>query len=109
NTNASVGWADTDDWNLFISQPCQAILEVMTAMRNEGKKTPYMVFWSSVSDDKGWSVMDKTYADFYANEAYKDCFVYWEGKPLALSTATIANPPPAFAVRKMWRLNQQPT
>ncbi len=108
NTNASVEWANTDDWNLFISVPCKAILDVMVAMREEGKPTPYMVFWSSVSDEKGWSVMEKTYDEFYANEAYKDCFVYWDGKPLALATSMIADPPRTYTVRKMWGLNQQP-
>ncbi|MGV3763816.1 hypothetical protein [Parapedobacter sp.] len=108
NTNASVAWAETDDWDLFISMPCQAILDVMVAMRKEGKETPYLVFWSSVNEEKGWSVMEKTYEEFYTNETYKDCFVYWEGKPLALATSMIAHPPQTFTVRKMWGLNQQP-
>lgn len=108
NTNASVEWANTDDWNLFVSMPCKAILDVMVAMREEGKQTPYMVFWSSVNDEKGWSVMEKTYNEFYANDTYRDCFVYWDGKPLALATSMVANQPKAFTVRKMWGLNQQP-
>lgn len=67
NTNASVGWVKTGDWKLFVSLPCEAILEVMQEMRAEGKKIPYMVFWSSVSEEKGWSVMEKTYEEFYAD------------------------------------------
>ena len=102
NTNASVGWAETNDWNLYISIPCTAILDVMKEMRQEGKDVPYLVFWSKIP------VMDKTYNEFYANGKYKDSFVYWDGKPLILSTTEINNAPQAFTVRHMWGLKQNP-
>ncbi len=107
NTNASVGWVATGDWKLFVTLPCTAILEVMQEMHSEGKKTPYMVFWSSVSEEKGWSVLEKTYEEFYKNEKYKDCFVYWEGKPFAITTGLLDNPPEQFTLRGMWGLRQQ--
>jgi|LSQX01.1.fsa_nt_gb hypothetical protein len=106
NTNASVDWVKSGDWKLFISVPCKAILEVMQEMRAEGKKIPYMVFWSSVSEEKGWSVVERTYEEFYADGKYKDCFVYWEGKPLMIVTSMIDNPPEEFTIRRMWGLRQ---
>lgn len=108
NTNASTGWKDTGDWNLFITLPCEAILDTIVEMRSEGHKTPYVVFWSSVSEEKGWSVLNETYEQFYTQEKWKDCFVYWEGKPFAIATDIVSGAPENFTVRKMWGLQPSP-
>ncbi len=108
NTNAWSEWENTSDWKLYIDLPCIAILEVMQEMRSEGKETPYFVFWSGVSDEKGWRVVEKTYEKFYADDKYKDCFVYWEGKPFTLVTGIISDPPEEFTIRQMMGLNQLP-
>ena len=108
NTNASVGWKPSGDWRLFITLPCTAILDTIVEMRAEGKQTPYVVFWSSVNTEKGWGDMEETYEQFYTEEKWKDCFVYWEGKPFAIATDIVDNPPETFTIRKMWGLRSSP-
>lgn len=104
NTNASIGWVRTGDWAFFVTKPVTALCDVILEMRAEGLKTPYVVFWSRVNEDELWGVVEKTYDQFYKDGKYKDCFVYWEGKPLHLSTSILDNPPEEFTIRHMWGL-----
>ena len=101
-------WVESGDWELFVSMPCKAILEVMLEMRKEGRKVPYMVFWSGANEHIGWGVVDYTYEEFYKDETYKDCWVYWEGKPLHLVTGIPGDLPAEFTIRKMGGLNPMP-
>ena len=108
NTNASRGWIGTNEWKLFVTLPCDAILDTIVEMRAKGLKTPYLVFWSGVNSDSGWSVVNETYEQFYAQDKWKDCFVYWEGKPFMITTDSLAGAPETLTLRKMWGLNPQP-
>lgn len=109
NTNAGTGWKKTDDWQLFVTLPCTAILDTVTEMRAEGKKTPYVVFWSAAHGQNGWSVAEATYEEFHAKEKWKDCFVYWDGKPFMLLTDLPDGAPSCgLTVRKQWGLNRTP-
>lgn len=109
NTNASVAWQNSRDWDLYVSLPCTAILDTIVEMRAEGLKTPYVVFWSGADNDKkGWSVLNATYDQFHAEEKWKDCFVYWEGKPFMLATSMPDTAPERdITVRMQWGLRQQ--
>lgn len=77
------------EWKKYVTDPCTVLLDTIVQMRSEGLKTPYVVFWSGSwgYDNTYWAVVDKTYDDFHAKEKWKDCFVYWEGKPLTLVTS----------------------
>jgi hypothetical protein len=108
NTNASINWKNSNDWNLFISKPARAILDTIVEMRSEGLSTPYVAFWNKVNEDEGWGVVDAIYEEFYSEEKWQDCFVYWEGKPFVMTTQMIDNPPENFTVRKMFGLKQDP-
>lgn len=108
NTNASAGWLETNDWELFITLPCEAILDTILEMRSEGLKTPYVVFWSGVKPEFGWTVVNETYEQFLSQEKWKDCFVYWEGKPFMITTDLAENAPEHLTLRKMWGLKAQP-
>ncbi len=106
NTNASTGWKNTDDWKLYISLPCTAILDTIVRMRREGLRTPYVVFWSHAGGDTGWSVVNETYDEFHSRDEWKDCFVYWEGKPFTLVTSMPETEPERdITVRKQWGLH----
>ena len=108
NTNASRSWmANRKHWNLFITVPCTAILDTIVEMRSEGKKTPYVVFWNSTHpSESGWSVTEKIYEQFISQEKYKDCFVYWEGKPFMLITENISGEPKCdVTFRRQWGLD----
>ncbi len=108
NTNAAKSWIGTRDWKLFVTLPCEAILDTIVEMRAEGLKTPYLVFWSGVSPDSGWAVVNATYEQFLSQEKWKDCFVYWEGKPFMITTDLLEDLPQNLTLRKMWGLNPQP-
>ncbi|MDR0287422.1 MAG: RICIN domain-containing protein [Clostridiales bacterium] len=109
NTNASVSWKQTDSWNQMISQPVTALLNTIKAMRSEGKTTPYVVFWNRTDTDPSSQDYDGVtwamYNEFMASGQYADLFVYWNGKPLVLTTNDV---PPSlnstFTARKMWGL-----
>lgn len=108
NTNANMGWKENNDWNLFVSKPCKAILDTIVEMRGEGLKTPYVVFWNKVNENEGWDVVNAIYDEFHTEEKWQDCFVYWEGKPFIITTQMMENPPDNITVRKMFGLKQNP-
>ncbi len=105
NTNASMSWKYNGTWETYISIPCTAILDTIFEMRAEGKKTPYVVFWSKAGSDKGWDIVNATYEEFHSQEKWKDCFVYWEGKPFMLVTS-MPEGEPAYdmTIRRQWGL-----
>jgi len=69
----------TSTWNSYIGGPTKALLSTIMEMRAEGKGTPYVVFW--MGDDSMFDVMEE---QFMGKEEWKDCFVYWDGKPFIM-------------------------
>ena len=83
--------------------PLRALCETVTEMREEGNKTPYIVLWCGQSDG---ALIDAFYNRFYTVEEWKDCFVYWDGKPFMITTKPTERFPrqELFTVRHMWGL-----
>ena len=107
NTNANAGWIKTSDWKQYVTLPCEAILDTIVEMRAEGLKTPYVVFWSGGVDnpDTKWKVVEETYKQFMDQDKWKDCFVYWEGKPFMLTVGMAEEgKPDDLTLRRMWGL-----
>ncbi len=108
-TNAGDGYIGNSAWNSYIEIPMVAMLDTIMEMRAEGKGTPYVAFWSGSSNGPLYQAL---YDKFHAVEKWKDCFVYWDGKPLLITTHT---DPAAFplsdlyTVRMMWGLNNDHT
>ena len=96
------------EWELFITEPCTALLDTIVEMRAEGLKTPYVVFWSGSFSETGWAVVERLYRDVYSVQKWKDCFVYWEGNLFQLLTRTPSTPMSGMnlTVREMWGLEQ---
>ena len=107
NTNATMNWKNSQDWYRYITRPCTALLDTIVEMRAEGLDTPYVVFWNKTSDGQNWDVVKAVYDEFISVEKWKDCFVYWEGKPFVLTTSKLStNPPCDITTRMQWGLNQ---
>lgn len=103
-TNAGDGYIGSSAWNAYIQTPMDAICDTIMEMRAEGKGTPYVVFW--VGDGQG-PLYKELYDKYHAVEKWKDCFVYWEGKPFMLTTHKKPSEFPykdLFTVRSMWGL-----
>ena len=103
-TNANDGYVTNEKHGeTWAFAPLRALCETIVEMRSEGKKTPYIVLWCGES--KG-ALIDAFYQRFYTVEEWKDCFVYWGGKPFMISTKpTDRFPrPELFTVRHMWGL-----
>ena len=74
-TNAVCYW---DEW--------EVLFQTMQEMKALGNKVPKFCFWAfngNVID-----VVQSLYERFYKTPRYKDCWFYWEGKPLLLYNAT---------------------
>ncbi|MDI4647019.1 hypothetical protein [Cohnella hashimotonis] len=106
NTNARSTWDSAYYEDIFV-HPATVLLDTMKAMRQEGLRTPHVVFWTaSWSDDPNpaFSGTD-IYNRFYAGGQYDDLFVRYEGKPLMLVTDAAPSALTAhFTLRKMWGL-----
>lgn len=106
-TNANDGYvsnaAHGDTWAFA---PLKAICETIVEMRAEGKKTPYVVLWCGQSEG---ALIDAFYQRFYTVEEWRDCFVYWDGKPFMISTKPTDSFPrhELFTVRHMWGLTDE--
>lgn len=110
-TNAHDGYLGSAEWTTFIQQPMDALLETIMEMRAEGLGTPYVVMWVGdwVGESKG-PLYQKLYDDYYSQEKWKDCFVYWDGKPFMMTAMTQPDDFPLkdkdlFTVRSMWGLH----
>lgn len=104
-TNAGDGYIGDAAWTSYIETPMNAMLDTIMEMRAEGKGTPYVVFWSGTSQGPLYQAL---YDKYHAVEKWKDCFVYWDGKPLLLTTHTDPADFPLsdlYTVRMMWGLN----
>ena len=111
-TNAHDGYLGTADWTNFIQKPMDALLSTIMEMRAEGLGTPYVVLWVGdwVGESKG-PLYQKLYDEYYAQDKWKDCFVYWDGKPFMMTTDnTMPEDFPLkdqnlFTIRSMWSLD----
>lgn len=103
-TNATDGYIGASAWMEYIQKPMDAICDTIMEMRAEGLGTPYVVFW--VGDSNG-PLYQELYNKYHAVEKWKDCFVYWDGKPFMMTTHTTPAAFPLkdlFTVRSMWGL-----
>lgn len=118
NTNAVKMWTTmemyddgTSKYDRGVVIPSTILLDTLLEMRSEGKKTPYVMFWScsgTLKNNIPSFVGLDTYERFYKPGKYDSLFVYLEGKPLMLVTE--AKPPELdeyFTVIKMWGLQPQ--
>ena len=104
-TNAGDGYIGTSNWTSYIQKPMDAMLDTIMEMRAEGKGTPYVVFWCG---DSTGPLYQALYDNYHAVEKWQDCFVYWDGKPLFITTHTSPENFPLkdlFTIRAMWGLN----
>ena len=104
-TNAGDNYLGSSAWTDYIEKPMDAIFETIMEMRVEGLGTPYVVFWVGTNDGPLYQAL---YDRYHAAEKWKDCFVYWDGKPFLLTTHTYPKDfplPDLFTVRSMWGLS----
>ena len=103
-TNAGDGYIGASAWTEYIQKPMDAICDTIMEMRAEGLGTPYVVFW--VGDGNG-PLYQELYDKYHTVEKWKDCFVYWEGKPFLITTHKSPEEFPLkdlYTVRSMWGL-----
>ena len=104
-TNAGDNYLGSSAWTDYIEKPMDAIFETIMEMRVEGLGTPYVVFWVGTNNGPLYQAL---YDRYHAAEKWKDCFVYWDGKPFLLTTHTYPKDfplPDLFTVRSMWGLS----
>ena len=85
HTNLSYGLKSSpNDWKLMVDSPMIALFETIMEMRAEGLGTPYVVVWvGGGGDDRLYQYL---YDNYYGQEKWADCFVYWNDKPFLLTT-----------------------
>ena len=102
HTNLSYWYVENPPYKEWmIDNPMIALFETIMEMRAEGLGTPYVVVWCGSGDQR---LYDYLYDNFYGQEKWADCFVYWDGKPFMLTTTLHdeTNPAPArFTTRCM--------
>ena len=107
HTNLHNGYLDNADLKKrMIDDPMTALFDTIMEMRAEGLGTPYVVVWCGDNDGRLYQYL---YDSYYNVEKWRDCFVYWDGKPLLLTTHTRPENFPLkdadiFTVRSMWGL-----
>ncbi|MHB1151523.1 MAG: hypothetical protein ACYCWE_00680 [Eubacteriales bacterium] len=102
NTNAGLGWKESDYWYNMVEAPCRALLDTIVGMRAEGLATPYVVMWCNTAN--GWDVVDELYSVFVQDEKYRSCWVWWDGQPFFITTAEMKIKNDKITSRKMWGL-----
>ncbi len=107
HTNLHDGYLnDQGLYKRMVSDPMVAIFDTIMEMRAEGLGTPYVVVWCG---DSSGALYRDMYDNYYGVEKWRDCFVYWDGLPLLLTTHTRPENFPLksenlFTVRSMWGL-----
>ncbi len=80
------GW-----WETYTAGPARAICETIMDMRAEGLGTPYMVFW--LGTNKQGKLFKQALNDFFSQDKWKDCFVYWNNKPFVVTWGNVEDCP----------------
>ncbi len=80
------GW-----WRDYTMTPAVAICETIMDMRAEGLGTPYVVFW--LGTNKEGKLFRQAQMDFFSQEKWKDCFVYWDEKPFVITWGNVEDCP----------------
>ena len=110
HTNLSYWYVENPPYKEWmIDNPMIAIFETIMEMRAEGLGTPYVVMWVGSGDER---LYDYLYDNFYGQEKWADCFVYWDNKPFMLTTTLHdeTNPAPEeFTTRCMGGLLDKDT
>ena len=107
HTNLNNGYLDNPDLKKrMIDDPMIALFDTIMEMRAEGQGTPYVVVWCGDNDGRLYRYL---YDAFYQVDQWEDCFVYWDGLPLLLTTHIRPDNFPLkdenlFTVRSMWGL-----
>ena len=107
HTNLHNGYLDNPDLKKrMIDDPMTALFDTIMTMRAEGMGTPYVVVWCGDNDGRLYQYL---YDAYYNVEKWADCFVYWDEKPLLLTTHTRPENFPLkdadiYTVRSMWGL-----
>ncbi len=107
HTNLHDGYLnEPNNYANMIHNPMEALFDTILEMRAEGLGTPYVVVWCG---DNGGALYRDMYNNYYNVDRWKDCFVYWDGLPLLLTTHTRPENFPLksenlFTVRSMWGL-----
>ena len=85
HTNLGYGFIQSHtERKLMVDGPMIALFETIMEMRAEGLGTPYVVVWvGGGGDDRLYQYL---YDNFYGQEKWADCFVYWDEKPFLLTT-----------------------
>ena len=83
------------------------ILKVWIEVRNEGYKTPEIMFNAGDGVDNAAKSFVGLYEQFFTNEQYKDLWLEWENKPLFLGPKGLVDALPQeikeqFTFRKCW-------
>ena len=89
----------TSAWKTYIYGPMTTLLDTIMEMRTEGLETPYVVMW--VNNDV---IFDAVWTYFYSIDSWKDCFVYWNGKPFIMEWNCETTETDTFTVRGMYGL-----
>ena len=89
----------TSVWSSYIYKPSVALLDTIMEMRAEGLGTPYVVYWMG-----NQNIFEHIYSYFYNVEKWKDCFVYWNGKPFIMDWESNLMETDTFTVRSMYGL-----
>ncbi len=85
HTNLTYGLkSSSGDWKRMVDAPMTALFETIMEMRAEGLGTPYVVAWVGGGGDA--KLYRYLYNQYYGQEKWADCFVYWDGKPFLLTT-----------------------
>ncbi len=108
HTNLNNGYLDNADLKKrMIDDPMTALFDTIMNMRAEGLGTPYVVVWCGDNDGRLYRYL---YDAYYNQDKWQDCFVYWDGLPLLLTTHTSPDRFPLknekiYTVRSMWGLS----
>ncbi len=78
-------------WEMYTAGPARAICETIMEMRAEGLGTPYMVFW--LGTNKQGNLYKAAMDEFFNQEKWKDCFVYWDNKPFVITWGNVSDCP----------------
>lgn len=101
NTNVQRSWKSGNYWKQMVSQSMKSLMDTINDMNSSGEGAPKVVNW--INTNNGSGELADIYNEFYQKEDYASLWLYYEGKPLILTTSKISTGLP-ITTRKMWGL-----
>ena len=101
--DAYASYYENNIWYYQVTKPFKVLLDTMKSMVDSGEEVPELVLWVGNWDGSMYAI-DRIYNEYFKSNKYSDLWLYYENKPLLMTTEKIKATDNRFTYRNTWAL-----